>query len=532
MPYQIKSSARATLRPLIVTFSALALASLFSYAAVELTEPSAPPADAKDTKRSPEAAFLLAKAEAAGGDPAKLLTLANYHFYGIGTEKNEAEGARLNRIGAEKEDPRCMFIYGSCLRLAIGVKQDVAAGVDLIRKAAVKDVPEAEYKMHELLEEGEEVKADPAEARRWLLRAADHGHPDACADLAEEILQAKEVKRAKSVLSWVRPGALAGHARSCYIMGYVHSVGFGVKADSVEAMAWRLVLLNINDDDNNADSWRIDYAGLGEADQARAEKRAQELSGKRRYVSPFARDPEELIAEKKDFAETKLKAEQGDREAQYHLAELHEFGRGTTKDAAEAARWCRKAAEQGHAEAQFSLAQTLRIGDAVAPDMKEAFAWYMKAALQGNAAAEHALSVCYQEGEGVKADVNEARKWRLKAAENGEPRAQCNLGTEYFLTDPSPANDAMAVRWFRKAANQLHRKGCLSLGHCYLTGRGVPKDKIEGLAWMIAVGDELDADDKDVLCKIIDGYTEDEFKKAMARSKQLRAEIKAKHKAE
>jgi hypothetical protein len=255
--------------------------------------------------------FTKAKMDAAGGDPDKLAALANFYLLGFGTEKNENEAARLHKIGAEKGDAFCQSCYGRDLLLSVGVKKDVDAALIWLRKSAAQKQPDAEYTLHQIYAEGTEVKADPDEARQWLLRAAEHGHHDARANLAEEILQAKDQKRAKSVLSWVRPGAMAGHARSCYIMGFIYSVGIGVKADSVEAMAWRMVLLNIHDEENSR-SWKIDYAGLGEADQAKAEKRAKELSGEREYLSPFAQDPVELAAEKKDYEETKQKAEKGD----------------------------------------------------------------------------------------------------------------------------------------------------------------------------------------------------------------------------
>lgn len=534
---------RHYVRPLIVTFSALALATLFSYLAIAFTEPAAageevpfchatfvtsPLLQSPETKAA--ATFAKAKQEAVGGDPAKLLALANLYLLGLGTVKDENEAARLHKLGAEKGDAFCQSCIGRDLLLGIGVKKDVAAALVWLKQAAEQKQPDAEYVLHELYQEGTEVKADPDAARRWLLLAAEHGQHDARADLAEEILQAKDRKRAKSVLTWVQPGAMEGHARSCYIMGFIHSVGFGVKSDPVEAMAWRLVLLNV-DDESDARSWKIDYAGLGEADQAKAERRAKELSGTREYRSPFARPPEELAAEKKDFETTKPKAEQGDATAQYHLAMLYDFGRGTPKDEAEAARWCRRAAEQGLAEAQFTLGQTLRLGEAVPPDLKEAFAWYMKAALQGNVEAEHALSVCYQDGDGVKADANEAKKWRLRAAEHGEPRSQCNLGNDYYDQKPDVAKDAIAVRWYRKAAEQLHPKGGYSLGLCYLTGRGVPQDKIEGLAWMFTSADDLAPDLKESLMSIMNDFTDEEIKKANERGKKLYDECVARLKA-
>lgn len=522
---------RPYVRPLVVTFSALGLACLFSYAAILLTDAPVRPIDSQTDGLSPEAkaamAFFDAKLAAASSDPAKLRALANFHLLGIGTEKDEAKAAQLHKLGAEKGDAFCQSLYGQDLLLGVGLRKDVPTALTWLLRAAAQKQPDAEYALHRLYSEGTDVKADEDAARRWLLRAAEHGHHDARADLAEEILKTKDRKRAKSVLTWLRPGALAGHARSCHMMGFVHSVGFGVKADPVEAMAWRLVLLNI-DDEVDPSSWKIDYNGLGEEGQAQAEARAQELSGQRAYASPFAPDPAVLAAEQQDFAETKRQAQNGDMRAQFHLAMLYDFGRGTAKDEAEAARWCRKAAEQGLAEAQFTLGQTLRLGEAVVPDLKEAFAWYMKSALQGNPDAEHAVSVCYLQGDGVKANEAEARIWRQKAAEHGEPRSQCNLGNEYYGEKPDPANDAIAARWYRKAAEQLHPKGGLSFGLCHLTGRGVKPDRIEGLAWIFSSADGLAPDQKEFLIRLVDDFSEEEVVKAGVRSREIIKECRAK----
>jgi hypothetical protein len=575
-------------RPLIVTFSAFGLACLFSYLAIVLTEPAK---EARDTTGTPlfgstpnrharltydaakamsapegttagltEAekkirlrsgmsfcgeglptrsdtpdsedlkhieAFKKACNEAFGGDPRKLMALADFYQKGIGTRKDETEATRIHWIGAEKGDAECQFVFGRELMEGVGVKKDTAAGITWLRKAADQKLAAAEYLLHKTYAAGAEVPADLSESRKWLLLAAEHGHPDARADLAEEILHAKDRKRAKSVVNWVGSGALAGHGRSCNIMGFVHSVGFGVKADPVEAMAWRLICLTL-DVEADPRPWRIDYNGLGEVDQAKAEQRAKELSGTRKYQSPFLPSPEELAAAKRDFEATRLLAEQGDAVAQHHLATLYESGRGTRKDLTEAARWCRLSALQGYAAAQYSLGEMLSEGVAVAPDKKEAFAWHMKAALQGNVDAEYALSVCYQEGEGVQVDEQAAMHWRRLAAEHGDAYAQSNLGKHYFGDDPDAGNDAIAARWFRKSAEQLHAEGGFWLGICYLSGRGVTQDKIEGIAWMMTSGDDLNPDGKSALIRIFNECSDDELNRGNERSKQLTKECRAK----
>ncbi len=523
---------RPYVRPLVVTSSAFALACLFSYAAIALTEPSAPKAapavaPTKDPKQIAQEVFAKAKAAAAGGEPAKLVTLANLYLYGIGTEPNEVEAARLHRLGAEKGDPRCMYLYGSDLRLAIGVKADKAAGLALIRKAADKGLPEAEYKMHELLEEGDELKADPAEARRWLLLAAEHGEHDARADLAEEIISQKDVSRFKAIATWVKAGALDGHGRSAHIMSFVYEEGLGTPADPVESMAWRLVFLN-RSDELKPEQFLEDYEALSEEQQALAEKRAKELCGKKSYESPFARDPEEVAAERRHFDETLAKARSGDAEARYELARLYDQAEGTKKDIEESLRWCRLAAEQGLAKAQFTLSMCLMVGKGAPPDQQESIKWMRKAADQGYARAEFTLGMSYREGTGVKADPAEAAKWLTSAAEKNNANAQYELGNELYGAEADSAKDAIAIRWFRKSAEQLQPAACFSLGHCYLHGRGVVRNKIEGLAWMLMRAEKLGRESKDELTRVLAEFGEDEIKRASERSRQLQAELEAK----
>ncbi len=529
---------RPYVRPLIVTFSALGLACLFSYAAIILTEtaPAAAPKAKPDhpvtsvtltKEQRATAAFEQIKREAASGDPKHITTLANCYLWGRGTAKDEVEATRLHKIAAEKKHPFAMYMYGSALRLGIGVQKDVAAGVAIIRAAAETGLPEAEYEMYELLTVGKDIKADHAAARKWQLLAAEHGYHSARADLAEEIINAKDVKRFKSVANWVRDGAMAGHDRCAHIMSFVYEQGLGTPADPVESMAWRLISLNVSDE-LDPKVFREDYDALTEEQQELAEKRARVLSGKREYVSPYARDPAELAAERKHFDETMAKAKTGDAEARYELARLYDQAEGTKKDIEESFRWCRLAAEQGLAKAQFTMSMCLMVGKGTPADQVESIKWMRKAADQGYVRAEFTLGMSYREGTGVKADPAEAAKWLTSAAEKNNANAQYELGNELYGEEADSAKDAIAARWFRKSAEQFQPAACFSLGRCYLNGRGVVRNKIEGLAWMLMRAEKLGKESKEELTRILGEFGEDEIKRASERSQQLQAELEAK----
>lgn len=73
------------------------------------------------------------------------------------------------------------------------------------------------------------------------------------------------------------------------------------------------------------------------------------------------------------------KAEKGDKNAQFHVGQLYEAGRGTAKNYSEALKWYRRAAEQGNVEAEFYLGRMYQNGLGVKEDDAEAQKWFTKA---------------------------------------------------------------------------------------------------------------------------------------------------------
>lgn len=68
------------------------------------------------------------------------------------------------------------------------------------------------------------------------------------------------------------------------------------------------------------------------------------------------------------------KAQAGDAEAQFQLAEAYEDGNGMPQDDELAAQWYRKSAEQGNAKAENGLGVLYRLGHGVPRDKEEHFA--------------------------------------------------------------------------------------------------------------------------------------------------------------
>ena len=118
-------------------------------------------------------------------------------------------------------------------------------------------------------------------------------------------------------------------------------------------------------------------------------------------------------------SQLRLRAEAGDSEAQYEMAQLVE-----TKSA-EQLMWTRLAAHQGHAEAQFDMAQLSESGSA------EQSMWTCLAAHRGHAEAQHQMGQFHDESaDSGNQDLVAAYVWYSLAEVNGF----WETGSEYRKT--------------------------------------------------------------------------------------------------
>jgi len=161
---------------------------------------------------------------------------------------------------------------------------------------------------------------------------------------------------------------------------------------------------------------------------------------------------------------------------------------------AEEARIWRVRAEQGDVEAEANLGHLYSIGKGVLQDYAEALRWYRKAADQGYAKGEDGLAFMYSHGQGVPQDYGEALRWYRKAAEQGDAKGQYDLGVMYYYGRGVPQDYAQAIRWYRKAVDQGYAKAQYSLGIMYYYGRGVPQDRPEAIRWYRKAADQGDDD--------------------------------------
>jgi len=114
----------------------------------------------------------------------------------------------------------------------------------------------------------------------------------------------------------------------------------------------------------------------------------------------------------------------------------------------EAVRLWRPRADRGDADAQYNIAQAYFLGRGVPRNMNLAEQWYERAARQGHEEAQGALGlILFQNGR-----RSEAMPWIESAANRGDPRAQYVLGTALFNGDLVERDGARAYAMMSRAA--------------------------------------------------------------------------------
>lgn len=173
-----------------------------------------------------------------------------------------------------------------------------------------------------------------------------------------------------------------------------------------------------------------------------------------------------------DLKETRERAEQGDAEAQYSLAVMHDMGIGAPKNYSESGKWYARAAAQGIAEAQFQLAvRYYEHSKQSKENYTKAFSWFYKAATQGMAEAQYNVALMYQLGRGVPTNRVEAYKWYIISAAQGYTKAIAareNLASDLARSDVSEGERRAAAfepkRTFRPQASLAAANGDLPKG--------------------------------------------------------------------
>ncbi len=119
-------------------------------------------------------------------------------------------------------------------------------------------------------------------------------------------------------------------------------------------------------------------------------------------------------------------------------------------------------------------------------DPAKAASWFRKAAEGGDVRAQDLLARALATGTGVVRDSGAALHWAEAAAKQGDTDAMVLAGDLRHAVDATAAD-----AWYRQALTSLQPRiaqreaeACLAYGLLLSSGKGVPRNPVEGLAWM------------------------------------------------
>ena len=176
-------------------------------------------------------------------------------------------------------------------------------------------------------------------------------------------------------------------------------------------------------------------------------------------------------------------AQNGDIHAMSAIGMMALEGQGIEKNIPLGREWLEKAAAQNEPVASFNLALLLFASGTVS-DEKKAVELLKIAAEAEVPDAQHALGVAYLKGRGIDRNAEEAAKWFFRAAENGSIAGEVEYAILVFNGAGGVAkNETVAAKLFLRAAYKGNAVAQNRISRLYLTGRGVPLNKVEAAAW-------------------------------------------------
>ena len=491
-------------------------------AGVLWADPKSPaPAPAVHDTQSVEqkARFADTKKRAEAGDAKAMFEHGLNHMLGLGTPIDMPSAAEWIRRSAEKGNEDAYFPYGQICQRGEMRPKDLKEAVRWFRLAAAKQNADAELSLAQVYEKGAGVEKDAKESRRWLELSATHGHPIAQGTLGWELCESENVAEVRQANEWLRKAAMQGNASASIRLGLNYILAKGTAKNVALGYAWILVGEMGGDEETRAVA-RNYKGGASKELVAQATPLARDILSKMEFHPIYALGAQQLADNRAFRAQFEL-AQGGKAEDQYQLACLYHAGKGTLADPVEAAKWCRKAAEQGLLKAMKSLASSYRDGDGVDQDEGAMVIWLRKAAGLDDADAQCELSIYLSHNGTTDAERAEADKWLRKAATLGQPIAQANLGSQLFQSN-DPAKKEEAVRWFKLSAMQGHTAGMFKYGMMLFLGMGVPKNEVEGAAWLIACDPGDDESLRTAIKDILEKLPADKLPKAKAAAIEIR----------
>ena len=439
-------------------------------------------ASGSGTDQNTELAAKWFEQAAEQGDSMAQYELGAMYYYGSGVGQSYNTAVKWLELSAEQNNPEAQNLLGQCCENGYGTVQDQEKALEWYTSSAEQGCADAQYNLGRLYEQGTAVGMDYMSAARYYELAADKGSAPALNALGRCYeLGMGEARSPSKAAELYGQAADMGCTEGEYNIGRCYNEGIGVEQNWTMSATW----LTKAADKGYAPAQNL----LGEAylyGDGVEEDREKALNLFNAAAEQGSADAQynlgSLCYGDKDFSEAfkwfKLAAEQDHFKAVYELGKLYEYGWGTEKDEAEAARMFNRSGElrMAAAESLWIIGNT----EEWLSERKTAMFEIEASAYAGNADGQKNLGDCYRPGTGVKADTKKAMEWYLLAAEQNIAGAQNAIGEAYYQYGWSgEENPAEAVKWFSLAADQGNVEALDNLAHCYNLGYGVEQNQDE-----------------------------------------------------
>lgn len=177
----------------------------------------------------------------------------------------------------------------------------------------------------------------------------------------------------------------------------------------------------------------------------------------------------------------------------YRIGKMHCYGLGTEQDCEKAAfGWFLKSAKEGNKFAQYSLANLYYYGNGVERDLSQAFLWYQKSSSQGQPYASYAIAQMYNKGEYVCQSEETAQRYykdalsgflKLESKGQADDNLFNKIGMMYKNGLGTDVDISQAIEYFKRSIN--NKWSSYQLGRLYLFGtEGLEKDKEKSVEWL------------------------------------------------
>ena len=279
--------------------------------------------------------------------------LAQIYIYGVRgrLEPDFVQGIKWLRKAAELGHVRSMNKLGGFIIKGEVNGSKPSEGVKWVTKAARNGHAPAQANLGGMYIIGDLIEQDFSKAREWWLKAARQSYPRAQSYLGQYYREGREKGKPnfEEAIKWYRLAARQGNGPAQFALGMMHMDGNGVKQSFKVGYKW--LKISRRHGMEGIDARLAECAKeLNPIEIGRAVDEAKQFRAQNYYHPNGAAKVEPI--DKSDIETLQFKADRGDTDAQFHLAQRYAAGDGVGLDPVQAFKWYWLAEKSGHPKAE------------------------------------------------------------------------------------------------------------------------------------------------------------------------------------